>query len=364
MKEFFQHPLYGHYGQDTVAELCWCLGILLTGIIFGRLITKGLVLLIYRFLKKYSGKKVGPEKLFLLLRRPLKNVILLLAVYFAFDRLSFPSEWNLASDDKFGIKMLLSRGFFTLFAIAFTLVLLRMVDFFGLVMKHRSHSARSKSNQQLVPFLVESLKVLIVIFSMFVALGSIFRINVASLIAGLGIGGLAVALAAKESVENLLGSFTIFLDKPFLVGDHVKVGTIDGTVESIGFRSTRLRTIEKTYLTVPNKKMVDAELDNLSLRTERRIRFMLHLVYATSPEQLKQITADIHTLFDSFPDILKADRQVRLHAFGPHSIEMLILFYLGSNDSNLYIRVLEEVNYGILRIVKRNGSDFAYSLPD
>jgi MscS family membrane protein len=352
MKEFFQHPLYGHYGQDTVAELCWCLGILLTGILFGKLITKGLVLLLYRFLKKYSGKTVGPDKIFLV------------AVYFAFDRLSFPSEWNLAADDKFGLKMILSRAFFGLFAIAFTLVLLRMVDFFGLVMKHRSLSARSKSNQQLVPFLVESLKVLIVVFSLFVALGSIFRINVASLIAGLGIGGLAVALAAKESVENLLGSFTIFLDKPFLVGDHVKVGTIEGNVESIGFRSTRLRTVEKTYLTVPNKKMVDAELDNYSLRTERRVRFMLHLVYSTSPEQLKQITAEIHSLFDSFPDILKTDRQVRLHGFGPHAVEMLVLFYLHSNDSNLYIEMLEKVNYGIMQIVKRNGSDFSHSLPD
>src|SRR6185369_10292037 len=123
---------------------------------------------------------------------------------------------------------------------------------------------------QLVPFLREAIKIIIGVFSFFFILGAVFHINIASLIAGLGIGGLAFALAAKETLENLLGSFTIFLDKPFVVGDVVKVGSAEGTIENIGFRSTRIRTLEKTLLTVPNKKMVDAELDNLTERVVRR----------------------------------------------------------------------------------------------
>src|SRR6185295_11619359 len=106
------------------------------------------------------------------------------------------------------------------------------------------------------------------------------------LIAGLGIGGLALALAAKETIENLFASFTIFLDKPFTIGDLVQVGSVTGKVESIGFRSTRIRTAEKSFVTVPNKKMVDVELENQSERFERRAYFTIGLTYATSNEEM------------------------------------------------------------------------------
>jgi MscS family membrane protein len=362
VKDFFQHPLYGHYGQDTIAELCWCLGILAAGLLFRKLLTRGIVHVLFGFLKKYSGQSVGYDRLFLLLRRPLGNLVLLLSVYFAFDRLTFPNEWNLVGIERFGLRMFLDRSFLTILALYFTVILLKLVDFFGIVLSTRSRlsGSASKSDEQIIPFMTESLKVMVVILSIFAALGSVFRINVASLIAGLGIGGLAVALAAKESLENLLGSFTIFLDKPFLVGDHVKVGNIEGTVESIGFRSTRLRTVEKTYLTVPNKKMVDAELDNFSLRSQRRIRLVLNLVYTTSPEQLKKISLDIRELMSLFPKIMEAERQVRLLKLHETSLQVLVLCFLDSNDWNEYIQHVEELNYGILGIVRNNGSDFVY----
>jgi MscS family membrane protein len=359
MKEFFQHPLYGDYGQDTVAELCWCLGILLASLLFRRMLTKAIVHVLFRFLKKYSGKVVGYDKLFPLMKRPIGHFILLVALYFAFDRLSFPNEWHLVSEDKFGIKMIISRGFSGLFIASITFMLLRLVDYFGLVLKHRVVTTSSKSDDQLVPFFKECIKVLIMTLSVFTILGSVFHINVASLIAGLGIGGLAVALAAKESIENLLGSFTIFLDKPFLVGDMVKVSALEGTVESIGFRSTRIRTVENTLVTVPNKKMVDAELDNLSQRNHRRVKFTVNLVYATKPEQLKAICKDIGTLLDSKESILSEDRQVRLLEFAPNSINILILYYLNTPDWNTYLHVLEEINFGIMDIVSRNGTDFS-----
>jgi MscS family membrane protein len=358
MKEFFQHPLYGQYGQDTVAELCWCLGILIVGLLFRKLITRWIVLLLFRFLKKYSGP-VGSDSLLSLIRRPLSNLLLLVAIYFAFDRLSFPAEWKLVSEDHFGVKMTLIRSYQALFALSFTLVVLRMIDYFGFVMMKKSRLNTSKSDDQLVPFLMESVKVIVIVMSLFVALGSIFKINVASLIAGLGIGGLAVALAAKESIENLLGSFTIFLDKPFVVGDHVKVGGIEGTVESIGFRSTRLRTVEKSFLTVPNKKMVDVELDNLTLRTHRRVRFVLSLDFSTTPAQLRQITQEINARLDSDSRVQATDKQVRLQELGTASINLLILFFLEDTSSDTYFSVLEEINYSIIDIVHRSGTHFS-----
>ena len=129
---------------------------------------------------------------------------------------------------------------------------------------------------------------MVVIFGVLIILGNIFGIEITALAAGLGIGGVAVALASKESLENLLGSFTIFFDQPFTVGDIVTVGNITGLVEKVGFRSTRIRTFDKSLVSVPNKKMVDADLDNLGKRDVRRVKFYLGLTYDTKIDQIKK----------------------------------------------------------------------------
>ena len=105
----------------------------------------------------------------------------------------------------------------------------------------------------------------------------------------MGVGGIAIAMASKESLENLFGSFTIFLDQPFTVGDIVTIGAITGVVEKVGFRSTRIRTFDKSLVSVPNKKMVDAELDNLGKRDVRRVKFYLGLTYDTKIDQIKKL---------------------------------------------------------------------------
>ena len=144
-------------------------------------------------------------------------------------------------------------------------------------------------DDQLVPFAMEIIKFIVYIFTIFIILGNVLGVNVTALVTGLGIGGLALAMASKESLENLLGSFTIFLDKPFTVGDNVTAGTITGTVEKVGFRSTQIRTFDKSLVTVKNKKMIDAELDNLGMRPVRRVKFDIGLNYETTAEQMKNI---------------------------------------------------------------------------
>jgi MscS family membrane protein len=120
-----------------------------------------------------------------------------------------------------------------------------------------------------------------------------FRVDVSSILTSLGLAGAALALAAKESIENLIASFVIFFDKPFKAGDFLKVNAISGTVEKIGLRSTRIRTEQKTYVTVPNKQMVDSVVDNLTLRTQRKGELRLELSLSTAAGQLDELIGAI-----------------------------------------------------------------------
>jgi len=344
---------------NTTESYCWFIGIIVAGLIFHRLLSKLLTLFVFKFLQKYSTD-IGYSKLFVLLKKPLGVFIMLIVFYLAFDRLEFPAGWNFVTIEKFGLRMILYRSFQIALVISITWIILRVIDFFGLILMYRASLTETKTDDQLVQFVKEALKVIVIIFSIFFMLGAIFELNVASLIAGLGIGGLAIALAAKESLENLLGSFTIFLDKPFVIGDLIKSGDIVGNVENIGFRSTRIRTLEKSFVTIPNKKLVDNELDNLSYRSQRRTSFTIGLTHETKADQLKKIIAEIQTLVGNHTFISKEEIQVRLNSFDINSINIMVIYFVNRIDYNVYLDVREEINYEIMRIVEKHGSSLAH----
>jgi MscS family membrane protein len=353
--DFLQRTVLG----NTLEDICWFVGILLAGLVFQKLLSKLLTLFVFKFVQKYS-KGVSFEKFLVLVKRPMGLLVMLIAVYTAVAYLHFPEEWKLVSIEKFGVRLIIYRLFQIALIISVTWILLRMTDFFGLVLMFRASLTETKSDDQLVPFVKESIKVIIIIFSGFFMLGAVFKLNVASLIAGLGIGGLAIALAAKESLENLLGSFTIFLDKPFIIGDLIKVGGLEGHVETIGFRSTRIRTLEKSFVTVPNKKLVDSELDNLSLRTHRRAKYSIGLTYQTKAETFKNIVAEIHNFIENHSHTLKGETRVKLYDFGDSSVNINILYFVDTMEYDIYLNVRQEINYQIMEIVENNGSEFAY----
>jgi MscS family membrane protein len=185
------------------------------------------------------------------------------------------------------------------------------------------------------------------------------NVNIAALVTGLGIGGLALAMASKESLENLLGSFTIFFDQPFTVGDIVTVGLITGTVEKVGLRSTQIRTFDKSLVSIPNKKMIDAELDNLGLRPVRRVKFNVGLTYETSIDQIKAIVADIQQVID-LHEKTNDETEVRFQEFGSSSLDIMVLYFVNSPEWEDLIDVKEEINYKIMEIIKKHNSNFAF----
>ena len=344
---------------NTVQQYLVFLGIMLFGFLFKTLVSKLLSEILFGVIIKRFNKEVTKEEFKRLLVTPLEFLTFLVFLYLAFDSLTYPPELGLPKEDELGLKRILQRIYGIFLIVSITWVTMRIVDFFGMFFSKRAAKTHSKLDDQLVPFFVDFTKVIIVIIGFFVVLGTVFKVNVAGLVAGLGVGGLAIAFAAKESLENLLASFTIFLDHPFVVGDLVQVGEITGTVEKIGFRSTRIRTMEKSYVTLPNKSMIDKPLDNLTLRTFRRVKFDITLTYNTTSEQIKAIVSDIQNLIDEYPRT-NQDGRVRFFNLGPHSKDIMVLYFIDTLDWDQYIDVKEEINYQIVDIVEKHGAEFAF----
>lgn len=164
-----------------------------------------------------------------------------------------------------------------------------MIDYLAIILEKRASTTEDTTDDQLIIFFREFLKVILVIICILVMIRFVLDEDITKILAGLSLAGAAIALAAKESLENLIASFIIFFDRPFRVGDLLKVQQINGTVEKIGLRSTRIRTNDKTYVSIPNKQMVDTIVDNFSLRNKRRGELNLYLDLKTSLTQINQL---------------------------------------------------------------------------
>ena len=337
---------------NSIKDYIYFFGIILIGLIFKKLISKYLSNILYKVVGK-KDNNVGIDKFDELLTKPIGFFIVLCFIYFGASYVSYPSF----IDENF--QSIFSKIFSLFLIYAIYKIFVKVIDYIGLILKQRAAETENKMDDQLIPFAIEIGRILVVIFALFFILGNVFDINITALATGLGIGGIAIAMASKESLENLLGSFTIFFDRPFTVGDVVKVGTVTGLVEKVGFRSTRIKTFDKSVVTVPNKKMIDAELDNLGLRPVRRVKFHIGLTYDTSTEQIKNIVNDIQEMINSH-EKTNEEGKVRFQEFGASSLDIMVLYYVNSPKWEDLIDVKEDVNYKIMDIVKKHNSDFAF----
>ena len=361
--QFLQAEFLGNSLQDY----CWFLGAILLGLLFKKLFSRYLSRLLYKVIGK-KDIEIGVEKFNGLLSKPIGLFIMLSIIYLGASHIQYPPSWNLGNVEEFGLKMMVSKVYALIYVISIFWILLKVIDYVGLILFARAEKTENKMDDQLIPFIIEIAKILTYIFALFIIMGNVFDVNITALATGLGIGGIALAMASKESLENLLGSFTIFFDRPFTVGDMVTVGSVTGRVEKVGFRSTRIRTLDRSLVTVPNKKMIDAELDNLGMRPIRRVKFSVGLTYHTSIEQIKKIVADMQTMIDNHPRTTNAEGKkskdkegkVRFDEFGDSSLNIFVLYYVDSPKWADLIDVRQDVNYKIMEIVKKHNSDFAF----
>ncbi len=294
-----------------------------------------------------------------LLSKPLQYFLVLILLHFSLGFINTPDFMISNSDEDLNYLNFLSKSFDLFLLITIFWVITRSIDFIGYKLKNKALETESKVDDQLIPFAIDLGKVVAIVLGVIMILGDVFDVDITALVAGLGIGGVAFALASKESLENLLGSFTIFFDKPFTVGDTVTLGGVTGTVEKVGFRSTRIRTFDKSVVTVPNKNIISTELDNLGARPVRRVKFNIGLTYDTSVENIKNIVDDIQKLIDKHP-MTNQEGKVRFLEFGPSSLDIMVLYYVDSPDWEALIDAKQKINFDIIEIINKYKCEFAF----
>ncbi len=214
-------------------------------------------------------------------------------------------------------------------------------------------------DDHLLPFIRKSLRAFIVFMAMLMVIQNL-GYSISGLLASLGIGGLAVALAAKDTLSNIFGSLMIILDRPFHIGDWIKAGDLEGTVEEVGFRSTKIRTFAQTLISVPNSKVADMAIDNFSRMPKRRIKLSVGVTYRTTPEQMRGAVAQIREMLTSHPAINQEFMLVHFTDFGESSLDILVYCFTTTTVWARYLEAREDLSLRIMDILEDQGIEIAF----
>ena len=235
---------------------------------------------------------------------------------------------------------------------------LRLIEIMSQVVRRRLLRRQEPPNQPVIDFIQRGLKIVVSVLAVLMLLEAV-GVQVSALIAAIGVGGIGVALAAQRTVENLFGGLAVVGDRPVQEGDFCRFGTQQGTVERIGLWSTRLRTPERSVLTVPNAQFLSLQVENLQERDRILFNTTLRLRYETTPDQLRWVLVSIRSLIDAHPRLDPDTSRVRFSGFGPSSLEVELFVYVRTRDANDYLSVREDLCLRVMDIVSTAGTAFA-----
>jgi MscS family membrane protein len=247
----------------------------------------------------------------------------------------------------------------TLAVLGGTWLCLRLIDTY-FELRERHYTATASAEKLSLLHLGEKLLKIVV-----VSLGTLFifyiaGVNLTAVIAGLGVGGIAVAFAAQKTLENLFGGITVVSDQPIRVGDFCRAGEFQGTVLAIGLRSTRIRTLARTIVSIPNGQLALMNLENFSLRDKIWFNHTFGLRYETTPEQLRYILAGIREMLYGHPKVESSSARVRFVGFGSSSLNLEVFAYVLETDYGAFLHIQEDLLLRIMDIVAGSGSGFAF----
>lgn len=226
------------------------------------------------------------------------------------------------------------------------------VEAAGLSLEDHVRNSNNTLDAQLAPFATKVLKIVVITFGILLSLQSL-GFNVAAVLAGLGIGSLALALAAQDTAANLFGSITIILDRPFKVGDYIKVGDTEGSVEEIGFRSTQIRTPNKSLITVPNSVMAKEKIENLGARTARRFKHSIGIASWTPPGKVNSFVNELRHCLATHPAIVKDEISVFFQSIGDYDYKIVVNCYIETNEAEVELQTQQDL---LLRFIELAGA--------
>lgn len=243
--------------------------------------------------------------------------------------------------------------------VAIIWLFMRITDVAVGVLDERFRSRHLPGVAAVLPLARKTVKVLLLLLGLLAILQNV-GFNVTSILAGLGIGGLAVALAAQKTLENFFGGLSLIMDQPVRVGDFCRFGDRVGTVEDIGIRSTRVRTLDRTVVTIPNAQFASLELENFAARDRIWLHPMLGLRYETTAEQLRYVLVELKKMLLAHPKVDPNPARVRFVGFGAYSLDLEVFAYVRTADFDEFLAVREDIFLRIMAIVEASGTGFAF----
>ncbi len=347
MLDWYQATMDYVSDLDFWIDIGIALAIFIGFVLFRKLFTKYIFKLISNLTDKTSTQVL--HKILLAFERPLNVFFIFLGLYVAYESLE-------VSRDVVQVPLRLFRSSVILM-ISWGLVNLSSSS--SVLFNRIHHRLDLQVDQILIPFVSRVLKFIIIAISISV-LAQEWGYNVNGFVAGLGIGGLAFAFAAKEALANLFGGIVIIIERPFSIGDWIQTPSVEGVVEDINFRSTQIRTFADALVTVPNANIANDPITNWTRMRKRRVYFNLGVTYTTPKEKLETCVKKIKNLLTEHQEVHPELIEVRFDKYNDSSLDIMIYFYTKTTAWVNYLEVKEDINLRIMEILDREGVSVAF----
>jgi len=335
------------YLGNTVLQWSISFGFLLFFIFLRSPLAKILISMLHKASKK--TKNTLDDAIITAIEPPLRLFFVVIGLYIMVFVLILPDELENFS----------GHFFHSIHAFTIFWALYRIADIFTVFVSEHQGKISNRFSADLALFFIKAVKLILIIMG-FVVVVQEWGYNFTGFLASLGLGGLAFALAAKDTAANLFGSLVIFSDKPFDVGDWIQTPHVEGTVENIGIRSTRVRTFAKALVAVPNASLANSAITNWSRMTMRRIKMTVGLTYDTNSTQMQNILTQIRQMLKDDPDIDDKTILINFTDFQDSALGIFCYFFTKTTNWQEYLMVRERMNLNIMKIVEDNKATFAF----
>lgn len=339
--------MFKNYNFEKLSDVGISIGILVAVLLIRKIFLK----YVLKFIQKLSKKSRTPffTHTFNSIEQPLGFLFIVIGLYLALKYFPYLDQSN-----PWIIKIFRSSIIFTIswglynFSSASSVIFEKVRDRFDINM-----------DQILIPFLSKGIHFIIIAIT-FSVIAQEFDYDVNGFVAGLGLGGLAFALAAKDAIANFFGGVVIIIERPFSLGDWIETSSVEGTVEDITFRSTKVRAFTQALVTVPNAMLANSVITNWSKMGKRRVTFHLGIEHDTSKEKIQAVIQKIESYIRNHPEIHQETIFVTFDQFDVDSLDLFIYFFTNSTVWGEYLAVKEEVNLKILDILAEEGVELAF----